>query len=187
MTSTTNRAYPAYHRVFILAIFSLALIVRFRYLLYIEHNVDHAYTVWQAMNTLTNGALPVAGQGTSVLFANPPLTGYLYLPIVALTRSPLAVYVLVIALNTLGVWMTYRAVRAALGVYPALIAAALMAVNPWVIEYSRTSWVQALLPFFVPAVAWLLWPVLLGISRRPVKRTMLGLIMTALLAHTYLL
>lgn len=169
------------------ALLLLALVVRFRYLLQIEHNVDHAYTVWQAMTTLYRGELPLAGQGTSVLFANPPLTGYLYLPVVAITGSPLGVYVLVIALNSLAVWFAYRAVLLTLGPRPALIAAALMAVNPWMIEYSRTSWVQALLPFFVSAVAWLAWPVLLGRSRRPVRRTALAVTMAALLAHTYLL
>ena len=35
-----------------------------------------------------------------------------------------------------------------------LLAAVLMAVNPWVIEYSRSTWVQSLLPFFTCALAW---------------------------------
>jgi len=62
-----------------------------------------------------------------------------------------------------------------------------MAVNPWVIEYSRTSWVQSLLPFLVNAVAWLLWPVLLGQSRRPVRRAVLALLALTALTQTYLL
>lgn len=165
----------------------LALVARFRYLTYIEHNIDHAYPVWQAMTTLDRGALPVAGQQTSVQFANPALTGYLFLPVVALTRSPLAVYVLVIALNTLGVLLAYRAARALIPARLALIAAGLMAVNPWVIEYSRTSWVQSLLPFLMGAVAWLLWPVLMGRARRPGRRLLLALAMATVLTQTYLL
>lgn len=185
----TQTIWHQYQRqLLLLAVLTLALVARFRYITEIEHNVDHAYPVWQAMTTLDRGEFPLAGQGTSVLFANPALTGYLYIPAVAITRSPLGVYVFVIALNTLAVWMAYRATRTltkndAL----ALIAAALMAVNPWVIEYSRTSWVQSLLPFFVCAVAWLLWPVLLGQSRKPVRRLALALTMTALLTQTYLL
>lgn len=179
------RAWP--HRAALLLIVLAATALRFQYQLQIEHNVDHAYPIWQALQTLEHGVFPLAGQGTSVLFANPALTGYLYLPLIALTRSPLGAYLLVIALNTLGVLLAYRAARTLQGERLALIAAALMAVNPWVIEYSRTSWVQSLLPFFVSAVAWLLWPVLLGTARRPVRRLALALIMLALLAQTYLL
>ena len=55
----------------IILIMGVALFLRLRYLGEIEHNVDHAYTVWQAISTLDRGTLPLAGQGTSVLFANP--------------------------------------------------------------------------------------------------------------------
>lgn len=175
------------HRLILIAIMAAAVLLRAEYLLQIEHNTDHAWPIAQALATLDRGEFPLIGQGTSVLFASPPLTGYLYLPFVALTRSPLAVYVFVIALNTLAVLLAYRAARTLVGPRRALIAAALMAVNPWVVEYSRTSWVQSLLPFFACAVAWLLWPVLLGHSRRPVRRTALALIMLTMLGQTYLL
>ncbi|MBN1963997.1 MAG: hypothetical protein JW910_05090 [Anaerolineae bacterium] len=171
----------------LLMIMLIAVFLRAEYLLQIEHNTDHAWPVTQALETLDRGIWPLVGQGTSVLFASPPLTGYLYLPVVAITRSPLGVYVFVIALNTLAVLLAYRAVKTLLGWRPALIAALLLAVNPWVVEYSRTSWVQSLVPFFATATAWLLWPVLLGQSRRPVRRTTLALIMLTGLAQTYLL
>lgn len=170
-----------------LVIVVIAAFLRFNYLGEIQHNVDQAYPVWQALRTLEHGEWPVVGQGTSVLFANPALTGYLYLPFVALTRSALGAYLLVITLNTLAVLLAYRAVKGLLGTMPALVAAALMAVNPWVIEYSRATWVQSLLPFFVCAIAWLLWPVLLGRSRNPKRRTLLALVMLTLVSQTYLL
>jgi len=169
------------------AILLAAVFLRAQYFLQIEHNIDHAYPIWQALQTLEHGDWPLTGQSTSVLFANPALTGYLYLPLIALTRSPLSVYILIIALNTLAVLLGFRAVRTLLGVRPALIAAALMAVNPWVIEYSRSSWVQSLLPFFACAIAWLLWPVLLRRSRNPLRRTILALILLTLMTQTYLL
>jgi 4-amino-4-deoxy-L-arabinose transferase-like glycosyltransferase len=182
-----NAANRRTHHLILLAILVVALILRFRYLTEIEHNLDHAYPIWQAMTTLDRGQFPLIGQETSVLFANPPGTGYLFVPIVALTRSPLGVYVFVVALNTVGVWMTYRAARTLIGPQPAVIAAGLMAVNPWVIEYSCTSWTQCLLPFFVPMVAWLLWPVLMGISPRPARRIILAALAAAVLSQTYLL
>lgn len=170
-----------------LTLFIIAAILRFSYLGSVEHNVDHAYPIWQALATLEQGRWPLVGQDTSVLFANPALTGYLYLPFVALTRSPLGAYLLVIALNSLAVPLAYRAVRGLLGQSAALIAALLMAVNPWVIEYSRATWVQSLLPFFTCALAWLLWPVLAGKTNQPGRRLLLALIVLTLMAQTYLL
>jgi 4-amino-4-deoxy-L-arabinose transferase-like glycosyltransferase len=169
------------------AVMLAAALLRVQYFLQIEHNIDHAYPIWQALQTLEHGVWPLAGQSTSVLFDNPALTGYLYLPLIALTRSPLSAYILIIALNTLAVLLAFRAVRTLLGVRPALVAAALMAVNPWVIEYSRSAWVQSLLPFFACAIAWLLWPVLLWRSRNPLRRTILALLILTLMTQTYLL
>jgi hypothetical protein len=178
---------PCREGVILAVIVFVAAFLRFHHLLDIEHNVDHAYPVWQALTTLEHGVFPLAGQGTSVLFANPALTGYLYLPFVALTRSPLGAYLLVVTLNTLGVFLGFRAARSLLGVRPALVAALLLAVNPWIIEYSRATWVQSLLPFFACALAWLLWPVLLGQSKNSARRMLLALVVLTLNTQTYLL
>ncbi len=174
-------------RNLLVLIMLLAALLRAEYLLQIEHNVDHAYPIWQALQTLDRGRFPLTGEGTSVLFANPPLTGYLFLPVVALTRSPLGVYVLVIALNTMGVLLAYRSARLIVGARLALIAAFLMAVNPWVIEYSRTSWVQSLLPFLMPALTYALWSVLLGKAKHPGRRLLIAFVILTVLAQTYLL
>jgi 4-amino-4-deoxy-L-arabinose transferase-like glycosyltransferase len=168
-------------------ILAVALIARFRYLVYIEHNIDQAYPIWQALNTLDNGIFPTIGQGTSVLFANAPMTGYLYLPIVALTRSILGVEILVIALNTLAVWMAYRVACHVLGTRWALLVALIMAVNPFMIEYSRATWVQSLLPFYATAILWQLTPVLLNKTRYPARRLIISAILLALVANSYLL
>ncbi len=169
------------------AVVALAGLLRCAYLLQIEHNTDRAYPIWQALLTLERGALPLVGQQTSVLFANPALTGYLYLPAVALTRSPLGPVVFTIALNTLGVWFTFLAGRAVGGPRVGLIAAFLVSVNPWVIEYSRLTWVQGLLPFFAPALAWALWTALAGAPPRPGRRLGLAWALLTLAAQTYLL
>ncbi len=175
-------------QLFLLAVILLmAALLRFAYLDQIEHNVDHAYPIWQALTTLDRGMLPLAGQGTSVLFANPALTGYLFLPGLALTRSPISAYVLVIVLNTLGVYLAFAVTRRLLNVPVALLTAGLLAVNPWMIEYSRATWVQGLLPFFASALAGALWPVLMGVSRRPGRRLILAFVVLALYTQTYLL
>jgi 4-amino-4-deoxy-L-arabinose transferase-like glycosyltransferase len=169
-----------------LAIVCIAAVLRLQNLEAIEHNVDHAYPIWQALNTLENGALPVLGQGTSVLFANPALTGYLYIPALLIVRSPYAPYLLVIALNTLAVALAYRAMRR-VDESAALIGAFLLAVNPWVIEYSRTTWVQALLPFFACLTFALFLPVWLGRASHAERRFLLGCLALAAMTQTYLL
>ncbi|MCZ7538362.1 MAG: hypothetical protein M5U29_00230 [Anaerolineae bacterium] len=174
-------------RLALLAILLVGAWLRFQHMGSIEVNIDQVYPIWQALHTLDAGQFPLTGQGTSVLFDNPPLTGYFYLPVVALTRQALAVYVLTIALNTLAVWLAYRGLRWLLGTRAALVGAALFAANPWIIEDSRRTWVQALAPFFVALVFWALAPVLTGQTRHPARRTLVALIGLALFAHTYLL
>jgi len=167
--------------------------LRFQHLDAIELNIDQAYPIWQAVQTLDEGELPLTGQGTSVLFANPPLTGYLYLPVVALFRDPLAVYVFTLALNTFAIFLVYRALIRLVrrypitGMYPALFGAALFAVNPWIIEDSRRTWVQSLLPFFMAVIAWALAPILTGQTRHPRRRMIVAGAALAMMAHTYLL
>ncbi|MDL1924605.1 glycosyltransferase family 39 protein [Chloroflexi bacterium CFX3] len=173
-----------------LSLISLLLIaaaLRLQNLGAIEHNVDHAYPIWQALSTLEQGSLPLVGQGTSVLFANPALTGYLYIPALLVVRSPYAPYLFVIALNTLAVWFAYRALRRLWDEPAALIGAFLLAVNPWVVEYSRTTWVQALLPFFACLTFWLFTAVWLGQAQRPQQRFWLGCLALAAMTQTYLL
>lgn len=174
-------------RILLIAILLIASWLRFHYLLQIEHNLDHAYPVWQALRTIHNGQFPLVGQLTSILFANPPLTGYLYAPIIALTQSLLAVYIVVITLNIIGVYATYRAGTLLLGSKVGLIAAALLAVNPWVIEYSRYSWPPALLPFFVPLVFWLFVPLWQGIAKQPLRRMMMACGTLGVMCQTTLL
>lgn len=176
-----------FHSLALWLIMLTAAFLRIRLFLQIEHNIDHAYPVWQALMTLDRGVFPLIGQQTSVLFANPPLTGYLFLPLVALIRLPIAPYLLTIPMNTLGVLLGYRSMRILIGRNGALIGAALMAVNPWLIEYSRTSWVQSLLPFLVPALMWALTPVLLGTAKKPARRLILAAVILTITANTYLL
>lgn len=181
---TTARQWE---RAALLLILVIGAWLRFQNIDDIEYNIDQVYPIWQAIQTLDTGDLPLVGQGTSVLFANPPLTGYFYVPLIALVRQPVAAYMLTITLNTLAIWLAYRALRSLLGRYPALISVFLFAVNPWIIEDSRRTWVQALATFFVTLVFWALVPVLTGRTRHPQRRTLIALIGLALFAHTYLL
>jgi 4-amino-4-deoxy-L-arabinose transferase-like glycosyltransferase len=186
----THRAANTHRRTDLVLILILlfAALLRMLDLDAVRYNIDHAYPVWQALRTLDTGALPLIGQPSSVLFANPPLTGYLFLPVLAITRSVIAVYVVVILLNTAAVWFCFRTAQQLLHDHRlALIAAFLMAINPWLIEYSRTTWVQCLLPFGVSGLLWLLVPVLTGTAQRPARRLFIALVCLTALIQMYLL
>jgi 4-amino-4-deoxy-L-arabinose transferase-like glycosyltransferase len=165
----------------------LGAAVRLAYVMDIPHYIDNAYPIWQALLVLDDGFFPLTGQMASVGLPNPPLTSYLYLPLVALTRSPLPVYIAVILLNTLAVWFCYRLTRRLFGEKEAVFAAWLVAVNPWLIEYSRFTWVQALMPFFMTGLAWLMYPLLLGQAANRFRRTLLVVLLVTLIAGTYVL
>lgn len=171
----------------ILLLLFVALGLRLLYLDQIEHNVDEAYPIAQALMTIERGEWPLLGQGTSVLFANPPLAGYLYVPLLLVFRSPLIVYLAVIALNSLGVVLSFYAIRTLFGDVAGFIGALLLAVNPWLIEYGRATWVQGLLPFYLPALAALLWPLLLGEAKHAGRRWIGACLMFTLAAGSYLL
>jgi hypothetical protein len=185
---TTPESRHGQSLLLVAALVLLALVLRLLRLDDVRHNIDHAYPIWQALRTLDYRELPVVGQATSVLFANPALTGYLYLPVVALFRTPLAVYVFVAALNALAASFTFHTARALLGrTAPALIAALIVSVNPWMVEYSRTTWVQSLMPFFVTGAAWLIVPVLLGQATHPGRRVFAAAVAVTAFSQTYLL
>ena len=57
------RLNPAH--LILAAILILAALLRLQHLDAIQHNVDHAYPIWQALMTLDRGVFPVTAQGTS--------------------------------------------------------------------------------------------------------------------------
>lgn len=183
----TEKLTQRIDRLLLITILLVAGWLRFHYILQIEHNLDHAYPVWQALRTLTYGELPLIGQLSGLLFTHPPLTGYFYIPIIALTQSLTAIYIVIISFNFIGVYITYRAGTELLGSKVGLIAGFLIAVNPWVIEYSRYSWPPALLPFFVPLVFWLLIPLWQGTSKYPYHRAGFTFLALGIVCETTLL
>jgi hypothetical protein len=89
---------------------------------------------------------PTAGLVSSVSVPNPPLFVYLVALPLAFVRSPIAPAALVAAANVLAVWLTYVAGKRCFSRFVGLTAAALLAVSPWGIVFSRKIWAQDLLP-----------------------------------------
>ncbi|GAB1421851.1 hypothetical protein MASR2M15_20430 [Anaerolineales bacterium] len=180
-TAQANKFYLRYETILLVLILALAFVLRIQYIGQIEHNIDHSYPIWQAMTTLYQGQFPIIGQQTWIL-AHPALTAYIFAPILALTDSLYAIYAFIIVLNTIGVYLTFLVAKQMLSSPVALIAIALMAVNPWLIEYSRYSWPPAFLPFLLPLSAYLLFPVLMQKSSRPSIRLVLAFLVFSVMA-----
>lgn len=169
-------------RLLVWLLFALALVVRFRYLLWIEHNVDHAYYIGQALRTLDEGYLPIIGQATSLQFPNSAFLGYLYVPLLALTRHVLSTYVFVIALNSLGVVFVYRAARLlGLSWFAAFTAGLIYTVNPWLIEYTRSTWSYSIMPFLLTCLFYSVLVILNTKGRRQTIAVWVGAVCTTMI------
>ncbi|MBM4428932.1 MAG: hypothetical protein FJ026_01115, partial [Chloroflexi bacterium] len=142
----------------LLAVLLLGAMLRFAYLGQVRHTYDYAYPSYDALRLLEGQTWPRIGQPSSVFLDNAPWMGYLQALPLAIWRSPWSVYIVMVGLNALGVGFVYLCGRRTLGTTVGLLAAFLFAINPWIVYFSRTAWVQALLPLLLPIVAWGLWP-----------------------------
>jgi hypothetical protein len=102
------------------------------------------------VSAIAHHRLPDQGIASTIGVPNGPLQVLLMMPFAALTRAPLAGTVFVALVNVAAVYFLFRFVDEWFGRRPALIAAALFAVNSWAVVYSRHLAVQGMLiPFQV--------------------------------------
>ncbi len=166
------------------AIVLLGAVLRFMQMGLIRYGYDQSYPAFQAVGLLDGGVWPLIGQPSSVFLDNPALMPYLQALPLLLWRSPWAVQGFVLLLNSAATWFVWRVAAEMLGRRAGLVAACLFAVNPWVIFFSRTTWVQSLVPFFMAVVAWGLWPTLVEDTPSP-RRFLAGGVALTLLTQTY--
>ena len=159
--------------------------LRFANLGLIPHSYDASYPIADALRILDGHTLPLVGQPSSTFLDNPPLMGYLQALPLLVWRSPWAVYLFIISLNTLAIILVYQVTGSLLGKVVAFFAALLAAINPWLIYYSRLSWVQGLMPFFMALIAWGLWPTLVKGEHKP-SRLLVAVVGLALMLQTYI-
>ncbi len=151
----------------------------------VRHSYDDSYPIYEALRILDGHKLLLTGQPSSVFLDNPPLMSYLQAIPLLVWRSPWAVYIFITALNTIAIWFVYRSAQQLLGNAVGLLSAFLFAINPWVVYFSRTTWVQALIPFFTALIAWGLWPTIATEHRSPSRVLVAGLAVTAMM-QTYI-
>lgn len=151
----------------------------------IRYTYDQSYPAFQALGLLDAGIWPLIGQPSSVFLDNPALMPYIQAVPLILFRSPWAVQGLILILNSAAIWFVWRVATELLGRRAGWVAAMLFAVNPWVVFFSRTTWVQSLVPFFMAVIAWGLWPSFVE-DRPSARRFFAGGVALTLLTQTYI-
>ena len=169
------------------AIILLGAFLRFHRLEDYRPNIDHAYPIAQAIGLLQSGRWPALGQYTSILFANPPGMSYMVLLPTWLFGTIWGVHQFVVSLNLLVVPLVYQFMRRVGGEAWARAAALLAATSPWLVHYSRGTWVQSLLPFWATLTFVLLLGALLGPARRRSRALFVAMAALAGLTQMYLL
>mgnify|MGYP001063078293 CR=1 FL=1 len=166
------------------SILLIGLCFRFWGLGWVRHDYDNAYPIYLAVSILS-GNLLLTGQPSSVFLDNPPLMSYLMTIPLLFWRSPWAVYIFVAGLNTVGIWFVYQLAKRSLGTTEGLLSAFLFAISPWIVRFSRMTWLPALEPVLIPLIAWLFWPILVE-ERLPPRRTVATFIAITILTQTYI-
>lgn len=115
---------------------------------------------------------PLVGLLSSVGVPNPPLFIYLLALPLALWRDPLAAAGFIALANVAAVGVCFRIGRRYFSPFVGLAAAALQALAPWAVIFSRKIWAQDLLPLVVGA--FLLAAHAFLVDRRP--RALAGLL-----------
>jgi len=144
------RARP--EQVALAATLAAAAAARLSWLDLMEFKADEANACRLALHVLGYSQpgigrfFPTAGLVSSVGIPNPPLFVYLVAVPLAIVRSPIAAAVAIAGANVLAIWLTYVAGTRCFGRFAGVTAAALLALSPWGIVFSRKIWAQDLLP-----------------------------------------
>lgn len=134
----------------------------------IEFKGDEAIAAWLALQFVKGGALPLAGLMSSVGVTNPPMFIYLLVPMFAVSGDPAVVGVLLVVQSLAAVVICWHIGRRYYGVLAGQIAAALFAVSPWAVIYSRKVWAIDVEPLLTCVVVWALHALVLERKSRAI-------------------
>jgi hypothetical protein len=124
------------------AVLVLAAALRLAYPTYVEYFHDDAMLVTLAQEMARDGRLPLTGILSSTGIPNSPASVYgIVLPFL-LTPDPTYAVLYVMILNVIGVGCLYTLLRQTAPPFVAVTGAALYAVSPWAVWYSRKIWAQ---------------------------------------------
>lgn len=169
------------HTLILAGILLLALILRVGWPGITEFKFDEAGIARQSLGLIHDGIWPT-GVLADISLPHPPLITYLLAIPLAITRNPALASALMGLLGVLAVWLTYRLGAQYYDRRVGLVAAALFALSPWTIFFSRKIWAQN-----IPALTLALMLALcaLIVDRKP-KAVMWALIALGGLLGVYL-
>ena len=146
----------------------LALIVavgawlRLSHLDLLEFGSDQAIAAVLALQFIRGGTLTQTGLMSSVGVTNPPLFIYLVIPLFAISQNVVAVSCLIATLHLGAIIVCWHVGRTYYGKVAGLTAAAMFAVSPWAVVYSRAIWAQDFVPILTTFLIWALHALVLG-------------------------
>ncbi|HVW20522.1 MAG TPA: glycosyltransferase family 39 protein [Opitutaceae bacterium] len=162
-------------RIALAVILALAALVRLWRLDLMEFKSDEAQACQLALQIAAHEHFPLTGLQASVGVPNPPLFVYLLALPLGLSADPVAAAAAIACANVAAVWICFLVGRRYFSAWSGLAAAALYALSPWAVVFSRKIWAQDLLPVF--AGLFLLEAHAFIVERRP--RALAGMIALA--------
>jgi len=138
---TPRRALPC---LALAVILGTGLWLRISGLENMEFKADEAVAM-ELASAIPEGRFPAIGLLSSVGLPNPPLFVYILSIPTLFNSSPLAAALFIALCGAFSVFIAYRIGTILRGRSTGLAAAALMAVSPWAVLYSRKIWAQDLL------------------------------------------
>jgi len=167
-------------RIALISIVAVAAALRLYDLAHTQFRHDDETMFYLASQAVRHWLPPIAGMESSIGIPHGPLAVYLLMLPVGFGGSELAALWFVGVLNVVAVALTYVAMRRFVDEHVALLAALLMATNPWFVVYSRRLWLNAVLPLFSIVF---LWALLRLVERADLRR---GSVVVAALAFAAL-
>lgn len=146
----------------------IAIYLRFGRWDLLEFKGDESTALQLALAFVRQGQLPLAGLMSSVGVSNPPLFIYLLSPAVALNTDLAFITSFIAATGVAAVFVCWHVGRKYYNAAAGLAAAAMFAVSPWAIIYSRKIWAQDLVPLFAALTLWAVHALALGNRRRAI-------------------
>lgn len=145
--------------VFILAVASFCRLYRIDH--YMTFLGDEGRDVIVVRRLLTEGHPPLIGPGTSIgnMYLGPLYYYMMAIPLFLANYNPVGPAIQIALLGVITVWLVWYVGRLWFGKVAGLIAAALFAISPTVIIYSRSSWNPNIMPFFSLLTMFSIWKV----------------------------
>lgn len=140
---------PGWDGLWLGAILLLAGVARLGWPGLTEFKADEGRLLLLSLEMANGGGLALRGISSSVGFPNFPMSVWLYALPSLVTSHPYGATLFTGLLSTVAVLGCYWLVARYWGARAGLLAALLLALNPWAILYSRKIWAQNLLPLFV--------------------------------------